>query len=68
MVRGRDMGLTSHEAIKIFQELNRGNKKYAPNFELCKHSGCRKGIKVDSITEKTEICPNCGGWGILKKG
>lgn len=65
---GRDTGLTSHELLKIFQELKRGNKSYAPNFELCRHPGCRNGAMINNSSEKSEDCPVCSGWGILRKG
>lgn len=67
MRTGRDTGLTSHEVKKIFQELKSGNKEYAPNFELCTYSGCRNGARIDNISGEINDCPECKGWGIIRK-
>lgn len=64
---GRNMGYTSKEVVRIFQELNRGNKDYAPTCFLCKAPGCRKGLIIDSMTGESSDCLTCQGYGFLRK-
>lgn len=66
---GPDTGYTSHELKRIWKELKRGNKKYAPQCILCPKCKGRKhsGIRYNVITEKTDSCDMCQGWGILRK-
>ena len=67
MKSGRDMGLTSYEVKRIYQELKHNNFRYAPGFVLCKNTGCRGGWRVNNDNNKIEECPRCKGYGILKK-
>ena len=67
MKRGRNTGWRFHEVKRIHQELKRGNKKYQPDAILCTYKGCRNGTMINAITGKQEECPNCLGYGILRK-
>lgn len=64
---GKETNLTSHQVKKIYQELKRGNKKYAPNFKLCTQSGCRGGFRINNQNGKIDECPRCLGWGIIRE-
>jgi hypothetical protein len=63
---GRDMHYSSEECLRIWQGLNKNEKDFEKDFELCdKCNG--KGYLVDHVLDSVLDCEKCQTYGFYLK-